>query len=221
MTLLATSAATELSSNTSSSATFASHTSEAEGRESSRATGWGLAGLRAAARDCAHARTRGQDALRPHRELPGSLFVPTKSRVEEARASRRSLFEIRDVSIAVFTHCSPEYGPYDRGMTKAPLTRLKYFSPVAIVIIVLTFPGSGGAQPSSRPHPRIWLDAVTIQGIRSQASATGGPVARGAARCRAARETPDPIRERRLAGLRVRDDAVRMSSVVASDAEPR
>src|SRR5689334_2482584 len=36
MTLLATSAAIELSSNTSSSATFASHTSEAEGRGSRR-----------------------------------------------------------------------------------------------------------------------------------------------------------------------------------------
>jgi MYXO-CTERM domain-containing protein len=75
-------------------------------------------------------------------------------------------------------------------MSKAPLTWLAGLQLVAIVITVVTFAGSVDAQPASRPHPRIWLDAATIQGIKAQGSVPDGPVARGAARCRAARETP-------------------------------
>src|SRR6476660_6469672 len=102
------------------------------------------------------------------------------------------LIAIRNVrlSIAVFAYCLVERGPYDRVMAKAQLTWSVCPPLVVIVIILLTFPGSVEAQPSSRPHPRIWLDAATIQGIKSQASVAGGAVQRGAARCRAARETP-------------------------------
>src|SRR5258706_1185402 len=75
-------------------------------------------------------------------------------------------------------------------MSKAPLTRMARLQLATVVITALLSAGSANAQPASHPHPRIWLDGATIQGIKSQASVTGGAVARGATRCRAARETP-------------------------------
>lgn len=45
------------------------------------------------------------------------------------------------------------------------------------------------AAPSG-PHPRLWLDTETKQGLKAQASVTGSPVARGAARCTSARTDP-------------------------------
>src|SRR5450432_3051433 len=75
-------------------------------------------------------------------------------------------------------------------MDKARWTNLFGLHAVAAASAVLTLAGSAGAQPASHPHPRIWLDSATMQGIKAQASVVGGPVARGAARCKAARETP-------------------------------
>jgi hypothetical protein len=47
------------------------------------------------------------------------------------------------------------------------------------------------AQPApSAAHPRIWLNAATRNQIVAQAGVANGPVARGAARCTAARERP-------------------------------
>ena len=74
-------------------------------------------------------------------------------------------------------------------MSKALLTGARLST--GIVATVLTLAGSAGAEPASRPHPRIWLDSATLQGIQAEVSAMGGPVQRGAARCRAARETPN------------------------------
>src|SRR5690349_12097057 len=45
------------------------------------------------------------------------------------------------------------------------------------------------AAPSGA-HPRLWLDSATKQGLAAQASVADSPVARGAARCSAARENP-------------------------------
>src|SRR5882724_7808789 len=74
-------------------------------------------------------------------------------------------------------------------MTKARRTLVPALA-LAIALPVLTLARAVDAQPMLRAHPRIWLDAATLQGISSQASVAGGPVARGAARCKAARETP-------------------------------
>lgn len=45
------------------------------------------------------------------------------------------------------------------------------------------------AAPSGA-HPRLWLDSSTKQGMAAQVGVANSPVERGAARCKAARETP-------------------------------
>jgi len=52
---------------------------------------------------------------------------------------------------------------------------------------------SVSAQAQTAPsgaHPRIWLDADTLTGMQAQADVANSPVARGAARCEAARLNP-------------------------------
>src|SRR5260221_2619312 len=45
-------------------------------------------------------------------------------------------------------------------------------------------------QAPSGPHPRLWLDATTLAGLKAQSTGAKGAVARGAARCSAARTDP-------------------------------
>jgi hypothetical protein len=61
-----------------------------------------------------------------------------------------------------------------------------------VSIFALTFATTlASAQPApTKPHPRIWLDAQTRAGIEAQSTVADSGVARGAARCRAAREIP-------------------------------
>ena len=59
------------------------------------------------------------------------------------------------------------------------------------LLATLTTAQAWAAQPApSGPHPRIWLDSTTVSGLKAQPATGNGPVARGAARCSAARTTP-------------------------------
>ena len=58
-------------------------------------------------------------------------------------------------------------------------------------LLALTPTQAWAAQPApSGAHPRIWLDATTVSGLKAQPATGKGPVARGAARCTAARTNP-------------------------------
>src|SRR5688572_11245006 len=72
-------------------------------------------------------------------------------------------------------------------MTKAPHVA----TVSSLVMFGMTVVTGALAQPAPvGPHPRIWLDAVTRSGMQAQAGVANSPVARGAARCAAARENP-------------------------------
>jgi hypothetical protein len=59
-------------------------------------------------------------------------------------------------------------------------------------LLALTPTQAWAAQPPpSGAHPRIWLDAATVSGLKAQPGTGKGPVARGAARCTAARTNPN------------------------------
>src|SRR4051794_29060482 len=53
--------------------------------------------------------------------------------------------------------------------------------------VVLAAPSGG--------HPRLWLDSDTQKRIKGLAGVAGGPVARGAARCKAAHDDPSEYAE--------------------------
>ena len=62
---------------------------------------------------------------------------------------------------------------------------------VLFSVIVVLSTRLVSAQPApSGPHPRIWLDADTRASFEAQSRVADSAVARGAARCRAARENP-------------------------------
>jgi hypothetical protein len=70
-------------------------------------------------------------------------------------------------------------------MTKSPRCLLQLLLPFASLATV----GTATAAPTGA-HPRLWLDAETRAGLVVQADVSGSPVARGSARCAAARNDP-------------------------------
>jgi hypothetical protein len=59
------------------------------------------------------------------------------------------------------------------------------------VVAAIVVPSLVNAQPApSGAHPRLWLDGTTLSGIKAQANVAKGAIARGGARCTAARTTP-------------------------------
>jgi hypothetical protein len=65
----------------------------------------------------------------------------------------------------------------------------RVFALGAASAIINTITGLAAAAPSGA-HPRLWLDSQTIAGLKTQAGVKNSPVARGAARCAAARTDP-------------------------------
>ena len=65
-------------------------------------------------------------------------------------------------------------------------------STIILPTFALTFATTLASAQSAptEPHPRIWLDAQTRSGLEAQSTVAGSAVARGAARCSAARENP-------------------------------
>ncbi|HEX7672366.1 MAG TPA: hypothetical protein VF395_22385 [Polyangiaceae bacterium] len=64
-------------------------------------------------------------------------------------------------------------------------------SALAVLLVATTEASIAGAQPApSGAHPRLWLDAGTLSGLKAQASVAKSPIARGAARCSSARTSP-------------------------------
>ncbi len=72
-------------------------------------------------------------------------------------------------------------------MTKAP----QLISSASLGLVAMCVASVSGAQSApTTAHPRIWLDEATRSAIQAQAGASGGPLARAAARCAAARNDP-------------------------------
>ena len=65
----------------------------------------------------------------------------------------------------------------------------RIFRTTAATALATTVTTAAVAAPSGA-HPRLWLDSATQQGLKEQASISNSPVARGAARCSAARNDP-------------------------------
>ncbi|HEV8548645.1 MAG TPA: hypothetical protein VGQ57_06445 [Polyangiaceae bacterium] len=57
-------------------------------------------------------------------------------------------------------------------------------------LALVTAVGHSVLAAPSGAHPRLWLDSDTQKGIKAQAGVSGSPVARGAARCKAAHDDP-------------------------------
>lgn len=65
----------------------------------------------------------------------------------------------------------------------------RIFRTTAATALATTVTTAAVAAPSGA-HPRLWLDSDTKQGLKEQAAIPNSPVARGAARCSAARTDP-------------------------------
>lgn len=65
----------------------------------------------------------------------------------------------------------------------------RIFRTTAATALATTVTTAAVAAPSGA-HPRLWLDSDTQQGLKEQAAIPNSPVARGAARCSAARTDP-------------------------------
>jgi hypothetical protein len=74
-----------------------------------------------------------------------------------------------------------------RAMTKAP--RFVFAAGVGLLAVCVAPVLHAQAAPSAA-HPRVWLDQATRLGLQAQASDSASAVARGAARCAAARANP-------------------------------
>ncbi|HEX7670109.1 MAG TPA: hypothetical protein VF395_11020, partial [Polyangiaceae bacterium] len=71
------------------------------------------------------------------------------------------------------------------------MTQFTQRAALALPLLAMAFANDVAAQPApAGAHPRIWLDASTVAGLKAQSPLGNGPVARGAARCSAARTNP-------------------------------